>query len=182
VEQLVPMEEFDEAAVQRWLGTVLGLTAAQLAAARMEMVEDEYDGPVLVAATAKTLRRLLKGSDAEEAVLPLLATRDAYLAAERAAAAVVEAAEAERASEAAAAEQPGCSICLEPYSAVGGIVPRVLRCGHDFCEACLDLMLAPVPPARKRRKRLECPTCRQECTLRSGRASELPTVYGLQGV
>ena len=43
-EQLVPMEEFDEAAVQRWLSTVPGLTAAQLSAARIEMVEDEYDG------------------------------------------------------------------------------------------------------------------------------------------
>jgi hypothetical protein len=79
------------------------------------------------------------------------------------------------------AEQPACIICLEPYSAVGGVVPRMLRCGHEFCESCLDVMLAPVPPARKRRRRLECPTCRQECAIRSGRASELPTVYGLQG-
>ena len=102
-------------------------------------------------------------TEPQEAVPLLLAARDAHLTA------------------AAEAEQPGCSICLEPYSAVGGVVPRMLRCGHDFCEACLDLMLAPVPPARKRRKRLECPTCRQECTFRSGRASELPTVYGLQG-
>ena len=51
------------------------------------MAEDEYDGPVLVAATAKTLRRLLKGSDAAEAVLPLLAARDAYVAAHNAEAA-----------------------------------------------------------------------------------------------
>jgi hypothetical protein len=86
-EELVPMEEFDEAAVQRWLGTVLGLTAAQLAASRIEMAEDEYDGKQLVAATAKNLRRLLKGSDAEGGVLPLLAARDAYVAAQSARAA-----------------------------------------------------------------------------------------------
>ena len=38
-EALAPMERFDEAAVQRWLGTVPGLAAAQLAAAREEMAE-----------------------------------------------------------------------------------------------------------------------------------------------
>jgi hypothetical protein len=86
-EHLVPMEEFDEAAVQRWLGTVLGLTAAQLAAARMHMAEDEYDGPLLAILTAKRLQRLLAGSDAEAAVLPLLAARDAYVAAQSACAA-----------------------------------------------------------------------------------------------
>ena len=80
-----------------------------------------------------------------------------------------------------AATGPTCSICLDTYSAAGGVVPRMLRCGHDFCEGCLDQMLEPVPPARKRRKRLECPTCRQECLFHSGWAAELPTVYGLQG-
>ena len=27
---------------------------------------------------------------------------------------------------------------MEPYSAAAAVVPRVLRCGHEFCEACLD--------------------------------------------
>jgi hypothetical protein len=160
------MAAFNAAAVLAWLYSVPGLTAAQRAAAAEIMAEDEYEGAELATVKPKTLARLLKGSDAEGAVPALLAARDAHLAAERAV---------------APAEQPGCSICLDPYSAVGGIVPRVLHCGHDFCEGCLDMMLAPVPPARKRRKRLECPTCRQECTFRTGRAAELPTVYGLQG-
>jgi len=43
---------------------------------------------------------------------------------------------------AAPAERPSCSICMEPYSAAGGVVPRMLvACGHDFCEVCLDEML-----------------------------------------
>jgi hypothetical protein len=206
-----PMAEFDEAAVLAWVGSVPGLTVIQHAAVAAMMAEEEYDGDDLVHAKAKTMRRRLKGSGAEEAVPLLLAARDAQLAAEAAAiviaaaaaavataaaAAVAEAATAAASATAAAATastvpppavaaapsaEPACIICLEPYSAVGGVVPRMLRCGHEFCESCLDMMLAPVPPARKRRRRLECPTCRQECAIRSGRAAELPTVYGLQG-
>ena len=48
---------------------------------------------------------------------------------------------------AAVAERPSCSICMEPYSAAGGVVPRMLvACGHDFCESCLDEMLRCVGP------------------------------------
>jgi hypothetical protein len=169
-----PMAGFDQAAVLAWVGTVAGLTAAQRTAAVSMMAEDEYDGSDLSRATAKHLRRLLKGSNGEEAVPLLLAARDARLALEEAAAAAASA-------PAAAAELLACIVCLEPYSAVGGVVPRMLHCGHDFCEVCLDRMLAPEPPARRRRKRLECPTCRQECGIRSGRAAELPIVYALQG-
>ena len=84
-----------------------------------------------VAATTKNLRRLLKGSAAETAVPLLLAARDAQLAAEGA----------------APAEGLSCSICMEPYSTAGGVVPRILvACGHDFCEACLDAMLRCAGP------------------------------------
>jgi hypothetical protein len=161
------MANFNEAAVIRWLRSVPGLTAAQRAGAATAMSEDEYDGKELVAATTKNLARLLKGGAAEAAVPLLLAARDACMAAEL--------------KEVAAPEGPSCSICMEPYSAAAAVVPRVLRCGHEFCEACLDKMLEPEPPARKRRKRLECPSCRKECTFRSGRAAELPIVYALQG-
>jgi hypothetical protein len=122
---------------------------------------------------------VLKGSAAEEAVPLLLAARDTRLLTE-----VAPAAEPPVAAPAAAtapAEQPGCPICLEPYSAVRGVVPRMLvACGHSFCEACLDTMLRPLP-AKQERKRLLCPTCRKECAVKGGRAAELPTVYDLQG-
>ena len=91
-----PMAEFDEAAVLVWLGTVPGVTAAQRAAAAEMLAEDEYDGSLLVGATAKTLGRLLKGTAAEGAVPLLLAIRDKHLAAEPLVAA-------------------GCQICFETY-------------------------------------------------------------------
>jgi hypothetical protein len=75
------MAAFDEAAVLAWLGTVPGLTAAQRAAAAQIMAEDGYEGAELAVVKPTTLRRLLKGTEAGEAVPALLAARDAYLAA-----------------------------------------------------------------------------------------------------
>jgi hypothetical protein len=70
---------------------------------------------------------------------------------------------------------------MEPYSAAACVVPRMLvACGHSFCEACLDTMLRPLP-AKKGRKRLECPTCREECAVKGGRAAGLPTNWGMMG-
>jgi hypothetical protein len=123
-----------------------------------------YDGGDLAAAKPKRLMKLLKGSEAEAAVPLLLAARDVLLAAEaaaaaaaaEAAAAAAAAAEAAAAAAAAAVPEPtpaaaverlSCSICMEPYSAAGGVVPRMLvACGHDFCESCLDEMLRCVGP------------------------------------
>jgi hypothetical protein len=75
-----PMAEFGEAKVQRWLGTVDGLTAEQLQRVRAKLAEEEYDGEELVNETSpKTFRRLLRGTGAEEAVPLLLAARDRYI-------------------------------------------------------------------------------------------------------
>jgi hypothetical protein len=161
------MVHFNEAAVQLWVAAVQGLSPAQRAAAMGEMAEDEYDGQTLVGANAKTLRRLLKGSAAAEAVPLLLAARDAQLAreqqrhvrvqqdeaaaanaaaeaaavAETATAAAAEAAAAQAEAEAAA---PSCPICLEPYGTA--VVARMLvACGHTACTACLDKMLRCAP-------------------------------------
>jgi hypothetical protein len=151
-----PMVEFDEAAVLAWVAAVPGLTAAQRTAALERMEEDEYDGGELAMAKAKSLLRLLRGTAAEGAVSRLLAARDTQLEAEdeeaaagaqleeemAAVAAGAAAVAAAAAAEAAPAERPSCAICMEPYSAAAGVVPRMLvQCGHDFCEACLDRML-----------------------------------------
>jgi hypothetical protein len=122
-----PMAEFDEAAVQAWLAAVPGLmTAAQRSALAQIMAEDEYNGADLIGFTERTLRRVLRGSGAEESAPLLLAARDAYLA---------------TAPQAAAAEQAvhSCQICFEAYGE--DTVPRMLPCGHTFCEDCLNRML-----------------------------------------
>ena len=51
------MAEFDEAAVLAWLGTVPGLTPAQLAAVKDIMADAEYEGAELVGLTAKVRKR-----------------------------------------------------------------------------------------------------------------------------
>jgi ankyrin repeat protein len=125
-EPTCPMADFDEAAVRSWLDSVPGLTPDQLAAVACRMAEDEYEGAELVGCTAKTLRKLLKGSNAEDMVPALLAARDAHLAAER------------EAQEHLAT--PSCGVCFDAYSEE--VVPRMLTsCGHTFCEGCLNMML-----------------------------------------
>jgi hypothetical protein len=134
------MAELDEAAVLAWVTTVPGLTAEQRAAVLERMEEDEYDGGELAMAKAKSLLRLLRGTAAEGAVPQLLAARDLQLETE----------EKEAAAVAQPVERPSCAICMEPYSAAGGVVPRMLPCGHAFCEAGMVQMLRCAPAVRAR--------------------------------
>ena len=77
-------------------------------------------------------------------------------------------------------EALSCPICFELFG--DGVVPRILvGCGHSFFGSCLDKILWPLP-ARGGRKTLGCPTCRTECDVPRGRATELPVNFlGLQG-
>jgi hypothetical protein len=129
-----PMAAFDEAAVLVWLGTVPGLTVAQRAAVAAEMAEDEYSGQMLIWTTAKSLRRLLRGTAAEGAVPLLLAARDAHLAAaaaETAAAATVAATAA--ATAAVEAEQ-------QAAAEAGPLAPP----DEFVCAISQQLMVDPV--------------------------------------
>jgi hypothetical protein len=102
---------------------------------------------------------------------------------------------------------PSCQICFEAYG--DGVVPRILTCGHSFCEDCLSKMLrydcligcglpfvmdfvacvcifllggaARPLPASGGSKQLECPTCRKPTAVRGGRATELLANYAIMG-
>jgi hypothetical protein len=74
------VHKFCTSLLQRWLGTVDGLTAEQLSSIQAKLAAEEFDGSELVELSSpKTFRRLLRGTGAEEAVPLLLAARDAYL-------------------------------------------------------------------------------------------------------
>jgi hypothetical protein len=115
------------------------------------MAEDEYDGINIVHATAKTLRRLLKGTAAEAAVPALLTARDSCLAVEAAVAAVAdaEAEEADAAAAAVAAESaasPGFQICFEAY---GSVRPPLTSEVHRYhaCKVHVAVFESRDPPA-----------------------------------
>ena len=66
-----------------------------------------------------------------------------------------------------------CSICMDKYQASAhGCTPRQLKCGHSFCESCLNTMMMRTP-AGKAGKTLACPSCREETVVAKGNASDL---------
>ena len=57
--------------------------------------------------------------------------------------------------------------------------PRaVVGCGQNFCAGCLAKVLRKLPVSGERKK-LSCPTCRQESSVPCGRAAELPIIFDL---
>ena len=69
-----------------------------------------------------------------------------------------------------------CGICLDFLSE-----PKVLFCAHSFCCSCLQRVVT----IKKNRTDescldLECPSCRQVTSLKSGNVDELNTNYNLK--
>ncbi|CAG9310119.1 unnamed protein product [Blepharisma stoltei] len=58
-----------------------------------------------------------------------------------------------------------CSICTEDYNTIR--IPKILTCGHTFCEPCLERIKTPLS--------LKCPNCKNE----TNSASKLTTNYAL---
>ena len=50
-------------------------------------------------------------------------------------------------------EKEECSICFFQYDKLHK-VPRILRCGHTFCQTCLDEIKMPLKHS------ITCPNCR----------------------
>ncbi|KAH3760465.1 hypothetical protein Pelo_7715 [Pelomyxa schiedti] len=61
-----------------------------------------------------------------------------------------------------------CPICYEQYSKQAPKIPRVLSCGHYFCEECLDLVCTASNHA------IFCITCKQQTLIPTAGLSGLP--------
>ena len=71
-----------------------------------------------------------------------------------------------------------CSVCFEAYDQTQ-VVPRLLiKCGHTFCELCLDQMLRPLL-FKNGGKRVECPVCKFDNRVQKGRAAQLPKNFDI---
>ncbi|GLE02792.1 hypothetical protein PINS_up011647 [Pythium insidiosum] len=87
-----------------------------------------------------------------------------------------------------------CELCNEPYDESDEHMPRLLSCGHTFCQSCLEdwssvgasaglssatpAQLAGVPPEHV--AAMDCPTCRRVTTYNSAEgARSLPKNFEL---
>ena len=57
-----------------------------------------------------------------------------------------------------------CPVCFEPYTD-----PRLLKCGHQFCEKCLKDIADHAPQGH-----IPCPVCREITKLQHGDVTTLP--------
>ena len=64
-----------------------------------------------------------------------------------------------------------CEICAEKFTHIEGHVPRVLSCGHTFCEGCLEKLKKVKKP-----RFISCPRCKNETTL-NAHSTTLPKNY-----
>jgi hypothetical protein len=156
------------------------LVSKQRAAGRVERGPSTQREREAGASLTTARRQAEREAAATTTTTHAVATATGAAAAGAAAATAPATAAADTIAAAAAVVLPACVVCMEAYSAAGGIVPRMMQCGHAFCEVCLDRMLEPLA-LKKGRKRLPCPTCRKECAVKGGRAAELPTVYDMMG-
>jgi hypothetical protein len=132
----VPMAEWSEEQVLAW-AELVELEPETRAALRAVFGAEDIDGEDLATLLPKRLLKMLKRAglqgDLPAAAEAVLAARDALR---------VHSSPPRRgatAEDAVAKGAPSCQICFEPYDEA--VVPRMLTCGHTFCEPCLSKML-----------------------------------------
>ncbi|KAG1686131.1 hypothetical protein DVH05_007117 [Phytophthora capsici] len=76
-----------------------------------------------------------------------------------------------------------CELCNEPYDDVDsedGHIPRLLTCGHTYCQSCLDGWANHAGPQSEEIAIIECPTCRRTTHFKgSAGARALPKNFEL---
>ena len=118
----------------------------------------DCDGEELLLLPAKILQKMLAKSGADDATVlakQALEQRDALTGDD---------------SAAKVNDQPLCEICFLTFSSAEQRAPRILPCGHTFCESCLNDMVR----TNKKKGKINCPSCRVEVAVPKGDASRLP--------
>ena len=69
-----------------------------------------------------------------------------------------------------------CDICVEQFTHGEGYVPRVLPCGHTFCEGCIDMLKTLKRGHRAFDYTVTCPRCLNETVINQC-TSTLPKNY-----
>ena len=64
-----------------------------------------------------------------------------------------------------------CSICYLPFNDREALTPRLLQCGHTFCQSCLGKLL--------KGSKIECPLDRDPTSIQNGDVSGLKKNYAL---
>ena len=64
-----------------------------------------------------------------------------------------------------------CLICYLPYDDTEALTPRLLHCGHTFCQSCLGKL--------SKDSKIECPLDRDPSSIQNGGVSGLKKNYAL---
>ena len=64
-----------------------------------------------------------------------------------------------------------CLICYLPYDDTEALTPRLLHCGHTFCQSCLGKL--------SKGSSIECPLDRDPTSIQNGGVSGLKKNYAL---
>ena len=167
------MSEWSPAQVLEWVVTI-GLPIESASTVRTVLESLGLDGEELIDLKPKMLqKRLQKSSVATHSV------EDAAALAKR----VLTARDAAAGSGSGSGSVAGCGdgmgtnecrICFEVYTseADSARVPRILTCGHTYCQECIRTQLTTIL-AQGNSKPYSCPECREITHVPRGQASRL---------
>jgi hypothetical protein len=73
-----------------------------------------------------------------------------------------------------------CAVCFERYTsdADSARLPRILKCGHTFCQHCITMQLTKTL-AQGNSKPYSCPECRTITHVPRGQAARLTKNHGV---
>jgi hypothetical protein len=158
----IAMPDWSAAQVLEWVVTI-GLPAHSTSTVCAVLESLELDGDELIELRPKILQKMLQKAGAEDAAAltkQILAARDV-------------------AGSVATAHDDGlaiseCRICFEVYTseADSARVPRILTCGHTYCQECIRTQLTTIL-AQGNSKPYSCPECREITHVPRGQASRL---------